>query len=85
MARVDVIIGAERQRYWTEQQKRAINGASLAPGSVVSDVVRRAEVCPGQIYRWRKELRGADRIAEVLIAPAAIVAPAAGGPLGVLL
>ena len=42
-------------------------------------VARRAAICPGQIYRWRKELRiaAAEGFARVLIAPAESMAPAA--------
>jgi transposase len=70
MARVEVITGAERRRRWSEEQKRAIVGESLAPGAVVSEVARRADIGPGQIYRWRQELRAvADGFAQVLIAP----------------
>jgi transposase len=70
MARVEVITGPERRRRWSEEQKRTIVAASLAPGAVVSEVARRADVGPGQIYRWRKELRlVADGFAQVLIAP----------------
>ena len=57
MARVEVITGPERRRRWSDEQKRAIVAESLAPGAVVADVARRAEVGPGQIYRWRQELR----------------------------
>ena len=70
MARVEVITGVERRRRWTEEQKRAIVAASFAPGAVVCEVARRAEVSPGQIYRWRQELRAAAAgFAQVLIAP----------------
>ena len=79
MARVEVIAGPERRRRWSEDQKRAIVAASLAPGAVVSEVARRAEICPGQIYRWRQELRAAaNGFARVLIAPAVSVPPRAG-------
>jgi transposase len=57
MARVEVITGPERRRRWSEDQKRAIVAASLAPGAVVADVARRADISAGQIYRWRQELR----------------------------
>ena len=68
MARVEVITGRERRRRWSEEEKRAIVGASLMPGAVVSEVARRADVVPGQIYRWRKELRAvANGFAPVLI------------------
>ena len=70
MARVEVITGAERRRRWSEEQKRAIVAESLARGAIVSEVARRADVGPGQIYRWRQELRAvADGFARVLIAP----------------
>jgi transposase len=69
MARVVLITGPERRRRWTDEQKRVIVAASLAPGAVVSEVARRAAVCPGQIYRWRQELRTiANGFAQVLIA-----------------
>ena len=80
MARVEVITGPERRRRWSEEQKRAIVAESLAPGAVVREVARRADVGAGQIYRWRKELRAVgDGFAPVLIA-AADMATAAGEP-----
>jgi transposase len=59
MARVEVITGVERRRSWSDEQKRAIVAESFAPGAIVSEVARRAEVSPGQIYRWRQEMRAA--------------------------
>jgi transposase-like protein len=56
MARMEIITGPERRRSWCEEQKRAIVAAVFAPGAIVADVVRRAAVCAGQIYRWRQEL-----------------------------
>jgi transposase-like protein len=57
MTRVEVITGRERRRRWTEEQKRAIVAESFAPGAMVSDVARRADISSSQIYRWRQELR----------------------------
>jgi transposase len=71
MARVEVITGPERRRRWTEEQKRAIIAQSLEPGAVIAEVARQAEVCPGQIYRWRPQLRTcSDGFAQVVIGPA---------------
>ena len=78
MARVEVITGPERRRRWSEEQKRVIVAASLAPGAVVSEVARRADVGASQIYRWRKEFSAvadrvcasADRAAGATAAPA---------------
>lgn len=70
MARVEVITGRERRRRWSMEEKRVIVAASLAPGAVITEVARRADVVPGQIYRWRKELQvAADGFAPVLIGP----------------
>jgi transposase len=69
MARVEVITGPERRRRWSGEQKRAIVAESLAPGAVVTEIARRAEICPGQIYRWRREIGVGNGFAEVLIAP----------------
>jgi transposase len=60
MASYQVISGPERRRRWSEEQKQVLVAAAFAPGAIVSEVARRADVCPGQIYRWRQELRGAD-------------------------
>ncbi|MFL5268742.1 MAG: IS66-like element accessory protein TnpA [Stellaceae bacterium] len=69
MARVEVITGPERRRRWSAEQKRAIVAESLAPGAVVTEIARRADICPGQIYRWRREIRVGSGFAQVLIAP----------------
>jgi transposase len=65
MAQVQVITGAERRRPWSDGQKRAIVAAAFAPGAVVSDVARQADVHPSLIYRWRRELRCLPGFAEV--------------------
>ena len=75
MARVEVITGPERRRRWSEEQKRAIVAESLAPGAVVSEVARRADVGAGRIYCWRKELRAVTNG----FAPVMITAPEGAG------
>ena len=57
MARVEVITGVERRRRWSDDEKRVIVAESFAPGAVVAEVARRVDVSPGQIYRWRQEVR----------------------------
>jgi transposase len=63
MARVELFSGPERRRRWSDEQKRAVVAAAFAPGAIVAEVARRADVRPGQIYRWRQEqhqLRSGD-------------------------
>ena len=79
MASVEVLVGPERRRRWSAEQKRAIVAAAFGPGAVVRDVARQADVTPSLIYRWRRDLRAAaNGFAQVLVAPAGdgVAAPA---------
>jgi transposase len=68
MARVELFSGPERRRRWSEEQKRAVVAAAFAPGAIVVEVARRADVRPGQIYRWRQEMhRGGGGFAAVVV------------------
>src|SRR5512134_3537882 len=70
MAQVHILTGSERRRRFSLEQKRTMVAAAFAPGAVVADVARRADVCSSLIYRWRRELRAASQgFAEVILAP----------------
>jgi transposase len=76
MSRVEVLSGPERRRRWSAEQKRSIVAEAFAPGASVCDVARRRDVVPGQIYRWRRDLRQvATGFAEMVVAPESGVAP----------
>ena len=71
MASVEVLVGPERRRRWSTEQKQAIVAAAFASGAVVRDVARQADVTSSLIYRWRRDLRAAaNGFARVLVAPA---------------
>jgi transposase len=67
MARPELFSGPERRRRWSEEQKRAVVAAAFAPGAIVAEVARRADVRPGQIYRWRQEHTGRAGFAAVVV------------------
>ena len=70
MRHVELISGRERRRRWSQEEKRAIVAEAFAPGASVCEVARLRDVVPGQIYRWRRDLRSdATGFAEVVIAP----------------
>ena len=70
MSQVHVITGPERRRRWSDEQKRAIVAAAFAPGAVVAEVARRADLCTSLIYQWRREFADAPAgFAEVIVAP----------------
>ena len=63
--RVAVFTGPERRRDWPDGRKILIVAESLAPGVNVSELARRHEINPQQLFGWRRRFR-AD--AEALIA-----------------
>jgi transposase len=70
MAQFHVITGAERRRRWSDDEKQALVASAFAPGAIVTAVARRADVCPSQLYRWRRDLRGASNgFAELVVLP----------------
>lgn len=68
MGQVHVLTGVLRRRRWSEEEKRALVAEAFAPGAVIADVARRADINSGQLYRWRKEFRAtAGGFAQVVV------------------
>jgi transposase len=57
MSTVAVLSGPERRRRWTSAEKRRIVEESLESGTSVTEVARRHEVHPNQLYGWRQQAR----------------------------
>jgi transposase len=55
--RQEILIGAERRRRWSDDQKLAILHEVGVDGATVADVARRHELTRQHIYQWRVELR----------------------------
>jgi transposase len=51
------ILGLERRRRWTDQQKMEIIGSVGINGVTLTDVARRYEITRQQIYTWRHSLK----------------------------
>lgn len=57
--RVEVLTGPGRRRRWSDEAKVRIVAETLEPGAVVADVARRWQVCPQQVFTWRRAMRRA--------------------------
>jgi transposase len=55
--RLEVINGALGRRRWSPEAKARIVAESLAPGVVVSEVARRHDLLPQQLFAWRRQAR----------------------------
>lgn len=55
--RHEVIVGVERRRRWSEEQKLSIVMEVGVQGATVAEVARRHDLTRQHIYQWRRELR----------------------------
>ncbi|MDH5255794.1 MAG: transposase [Gammaproteobacteria bacterium] len=54
---MEVINGALGRRRWSPEAKARIVAESLGPGVVVSEVARRHDLVPQQLFAWRHQAR----------------------------
>jgi transposase len=55
--RVEVLTGPGRRRRWSDDDKAKVVAETLEPGAVVAEVARRWQICPQQVFTWRREMR----------------------------
>ena len=55
--RIEVLTGPGRRRKWSDDEKARIVAETLQPGAVVTEVARRWQVCPQQVFGWRRGMR----------------------------
>ncbi len=55
--RHEVIVGVERRRRWSDEQKLSILMQVGVDGARVSEIARRHDLTRQHIYQWRRELR----------------------------
>jgi transposase len=73
----EVLVGPERRRRWSVEEKLGILSEAMAPGALVSAVCRRHGVGSGQLYTWRGQLRRGELtgFAPVLVEQEALALP----------
>ena len=55
--RIEVITGTGRRRRWTAETKARIVAESLAGDASISEVARRHDLRPQQLFGWRRQAR----------------------------
>jgi len=58
--RLEVLTGVGGRRRWSSDDKARIVEETLAPGATVSEVARRHDIRPQQLFGWRREMRIVD-------------------------
>ncbi len=81
--RLEVITGALGRRRWSAEAKARIVAESLGPGVVISEVARRHDLRPQQLFAWRHRARQgrlvlpAEELAFVPVITAQALSPSA--------
>ena len=52
--RVEVLGGVERRRRWSHDDKVRMIEETLAPGAVVTEIVRRHAIATSLLFTWRR-------------------------------
>jgi transposase len=68
--RVELLTGPGRRRKWSDEEKARIVAEAAQPGVVVSEIARRWQVTPQQLFDWRRQARKALAAARAPAAPA---------------
>ena len=71
--RIEVLTGPGRRRRWSAEDKARAVAESLVPGASPSQIARQWQICPQQLFTWRRQAR-----AGLLVLPsdlAALMAP----------
>ena len=58
------VLGVERRRLWSGEEKARIVEETLIPGAVVCEVARRNGVSQSLVFAWRRQARSEDRGAQ---------------------
>ncbi len=63
------ILGLERRRRWSSDEKARLVAETLAPGARVSEVARRNELAPSLLFTWGRQARVQTPIPEPVFLP----------------
>jgi transposase len=53
--KAEILVGPERRRRWSAEEKARIVAETGAPGAQVAEIARRHGVSRGLLYTWRRE------------------------------
>ena len=66
------ILGVERRRRWSSDEKARILEATFAPGAKVAEVARRHDVAASVLFAWRRQSKVAGTTAVEPFVPIAV-------------
>jgi transposase len=61
------VTSVRQRRRWSRAEKERIVATAMEPGAVASAVARDAGIQASQLFRWRRQLHGAARLASLTL------------------
>ena len=62
-----MVTSVRQRRRWSRAEKERIVAAAMEPGAVASAVAHEAGIRASQLFRWRRQLHGAVRVASLTL------------------
>src|SRR5262244_1141016 len=72
---VEIVTPVRQRRRWSRAEKERIVAAAMTPGAVASAVAREAGIQASQLFRWRRQLYGAQEVSRVAAPITALPTP----------
>ena len=77
----EIVTSVRQRRRWSRAEKERIVAAAMEPGAVASAVAREAGIQASQLFRWRRQLHGAARVASLTLEVPTDAAPITALPM----
>lgn len=71
------ILGVERRRRWSLDDKARLVGETFEPGACISEIARRNDLQPSLLFTWRRQARVRTTGANPVFLPVQVAAEAA--------
>src|SRR5262249_24586820 len=63
----EIVTSVRQRRRWSRTEKERIVAAAMEPGAVASAAAREGGIQASQLFRWRRQLHGAARVASLTL------------------
>jgi len=77
----EMMTSGRQRRRWSRAEKERIVAAAMEPGALASAVAREAGIQASQLFRWRRQLHGAQRFASLTLEVPTVAAPITASPM----
>ena len=75
-----MVTSVRQRRRWSRAEKERIVATAMQPGAIAAAVAREAGIQVSQLFRWRRQLHGAQRFASLTLEAPTDTEPVTASP-----